>query len=56
MSATSYDAVNGVQVTRRSVDVPADSEPDVPDYTEDLADEVTSELAPGGDTSPRASD
>lgn len=48
MSATIHDAVNGVQGTLRSLDVPADAEPDVPDFTEDLADEVTSELAPGG--------
>jgi serine/threonine protein kinase len=54
MSATSHDAVNGVQGTIRSLDVPADAEPDVPDFTEDLADEVTSELAPGA-KSPRRS-
>ena len=54
MSATSHDAVNGVQGTLRSLDVPADAEPDVPDFTEDLADEVTSELAPGA-KSPRRS-
>ena len=54
MSATGHDAVNGVQGTLRSLDVPADAEPDVPDFTEDLADEVTSELAPGA-KSPRAS-
>jgi serine/threonine protein kinase len=54
MSATGHDAVNEVQGTLRSLDVPADAEPDVPDFTEDLADEVTSELAPGA-KSPRAS-
>lgn len=53
MSATGHDAVNGVQGTLRNLDVPADAEPDVPDFTEDLADEVTSELAPGA-KSPRA--
>ncbi|HWN07462.1 MAG TPA: protein kinase [Steroidobacteraceae bacterium] len=54
MSATIHDAVNGVQGTLRNLDVPADAEPDVPDFTEDLADEVTSELAPGA-KSPRRS-
>jgi len=54
MSATGHDAVNEVHGTLRSLDVPADAEPDVPDFTEDLADEVTSELAPGA-KSPRAS-
>lgn len=54
MSVTGHDAVNGVQGTLRSLDVPADAEPDVPDFTEDLADEVTSELASGA-RSPRAS-
>jgi serine/threonine protein kinase len=54
MSATIHDAVNGVHGTLRSLDVPADAEPDVPDFTEDLADEVTSELGPGA-KSPRRS-
>src|SRR5688500_5104790 len=53
MSATVHDAVNGVQGTLRNLDVPGDAEPDAPDFTEDLADEVTSELAPGA-KSPRA--
>src|SRR5688572_13786958 len=55
MSATSHDAVNGVQGALRSLDVQAndvsdrrDSDghdvPDGPDFTEDLANENTSEL------------
>lgn len=56
MSATSHDAVNGVQGTLRSLDVREDDAsdrhhvsdrhdlPDGPDYTEDLANENTSEL------------
>jgi len=44
MSATVHDAINGTQGTLRSLDVPADVVPDAPDFTEDLADETTSEL------------
>jgi serine/threonine protein kinase len=50
MSATSHDAVNGVQGALRSLDVQADDVsdrhgvPDGPDFTEDLANENTSEL------------
>ena len=56
MSATSHDAVNGVQGALRSLDVRADDVsdrrdtsdrhdvPDGPDFTEDLANENTSEL------------
>ena len=56
MSATSHDAINGVQGAQRSLDVREDDAsdrhdvsdrhdlPDGPDYTEDLANENTSEL------------
>jgi serine/threonine protein kinase len=53
MSATGHDALNGARGTLHRLDVPEAAEPDVPDvpdFTEDLADEVTSELG----TSPRA--
>jgi len=46
MSATSHDAINGTSGTLRSLDVPANVVPDAPDFTEDLADETTSELDP----------
>ena len=49
MSVAGHDAVNGAQGTLRGLDVPEVARPDVPDFTEDLADEVTSELG----TSPR---
>ena len=49
MSVTGHDAVNGAQGAQRGLDVPEAARPDVPDFTEDLADEVTSELG----TSPR---
>ncbi len=44
MSATGHDAINGTLGTLRSLDVPVDAVPDAPDFTEDLADEITSEL------------
>jgi serine/threonine protein kinase len=46
MSVTGHDAVNGAQGTLRSLAVPEVAGPDAPDLTEDLADEVTSELGP----------
>jgi serine/threonine protein kinase len=44
MSATGHDAVNGARCALRSLDVPAAADFDAPDFTEDLAEEVTSEL------------
>ena len=44
MSATGHDALNGARGTLHSLDVPEVAETDPPDFTEDLADEVTSEL------------
>ena len=50
MSATLQDAMNGAQGALRSLDAPPAAHADPPDFTEDLADEVTSELG----SSPRA--
>lgn len=50
MSATVQDAMNGAQGALRSLDVAPAAPPDAPDFTEELADEVTSELG----SSPRA--
>ncbi len=46
MDATGQDAINGTQGTLRSLDVPADAVADARDFTEDLAEEITSELDP----------
>jgi serine/threonine protein kinase len=46
MSATVYDALNGTHGKLRSLDLPADVVPDSPDFTEDLANETTTELDP----------
>ena len=50
MSVRGHDAVNGAQGALHGLDAPDVSDTDAPDFTEDLADEVTSELG----TSPRA--
>ncbi len=44
MSATGQDAITGTQGTLQSLDEPANVVPDAPDFTEDLAEENTSEL------------